>query len=150
MVIGLDVDGVIRKLPFPFNLIMKYSSPTDILERARLHIIKKIIIHFIIFYCPFILNGDFIAKFQGKNVIIISGRREKIKEIIPILKRYLHIKKIYFRGNRPLYEEEWKLKICKKEKIDLFYEDRKFVLLYLRRNGINALEPTKLFYPTDK
>jgi len=136
--IGLDFDGTIRKLPFPWDYLMKYTSPNDVLERAKLKKIKHILFYIANNYLPIILNGELIKKFQGKEIIIISGRREKIEEVDNLLRRYFRNPKIYIRGNRKIYEEKWKLKICRKEGITTFYEDRRFVIDYLKKHGVEV------------
>lgn len=140
---GLDFDGVLRRYPFPFNIVMKYTSPTDILERSHLLILKKVIYFFDRNFIPFILNGNLINNIntiQDTEFIIISARRESTEKILSCLKKYIHIKKAYFREDRPIYEECWKLKICKEENVDVFLEDRKFVVDFLRKNGVKVIE----------
>ena len=139
MVIGLDVDGVLRKLPLPIRYLAKYTSPFDIFERAEVKFVKHNIFGMCRFI-PFILDRRFVEQFQNQEVVIISSRKEDCEKIYHHLKKYLKIKAYYCRGNRPFYEKDWKLRCCKKEKISVFFEVRKYVIEYLRRRGIRVIE----------
>lgn len=139
MAIGLDFDGTVRKLPFPLGWFMKNCHPKDILERSKLHFIKEIVFQMVIHF-PVILDGKLIEKLRGKKIIVISGRREKTERMEKKLNRYLKVARYYWRRNCKIYEEIWKLKWIRFEDLDVFYEDRKFVIDYLRKAGIKVIE----------
>jgi len=138
--IGLDIDGVLRKLPLPIRYAMKYSSPTDIFEKARLGFIKRRVLQGLILYTPFILNGPLIERFKTQEVVIISSRKEDCEELSSLFQRYLKVKSFYCRGNQSIYEKDFKLKYCRQANIQVFYEDRKYIVKFLRENGINVVE----------
>ncbi len=141
MKIGLDYDGTLRKLPYPFKWFIKHCNPNDILERANLHFIKQLIFQIIV-HTPEILNGNLISYLQVRKetLILISGRREKTDKIEKNLGKYLRIKRFYWRGDWQMYEEVWKYRWILFEDIDVFFEDRKLVIDYLRKCKVKVIE----------
>lgn len=100
-------------------------------------------------YTPVIIDGKMIESLKQLNssrLILVSGRyldRQK-EQVVRIISPYLTIDQIYFRENPR--EAEWKFKerILRKEKVDIFIEDREFVVRYLRTKGINAVHIRKV------
>ena len=119
--IGLDFDGVLNKLPYPFALYMRKTNPNDILERSHLHFVKEWVIKIII-KLPIILDGSKFKKLKSNNnYYVISGRIGRTEEITKKLKKVYPFKGIYLRGSENISEIGFKLRIIRKKKINLFF-----------------------------
>jgi len=143
--LALDFDGVIRKFPYPVRKYADFLSPNDLLVRAKLFFIRKLLCKIFMYYIPTVLDGELINavnKYWDGRVIIVTGRcreREK-KEVLRLLCPCLKFDKIYFREDCSEYEEKFKERVLKKEKVDYFFEDRAYVVKYLRKKGINVIK----------
>ena len=142
---ALDFDGVIRKFPYPIRKYADFLSPNDLLVRARLFFIRKLLCKIFMHYIPTILDGELINavnKYWNGRVIIVTGRcrKEEKKEVLKLLLPYLKFDRIYFRKDCSEYEEKFKERILRKEKVDYFFEDRAYVVKYLKQKGINAIK----------
>jgi hypothetical protein len=139
--IGIDFDGVIRKWPTFIQAYADFISPNDILERAGLKVLKKILSKVFMTYTPLILDGKMITSLQHSNwnIVVISGRykRKEQDEVVRILQPYLRAHYL-FRGSKKEREEEFKLKWCKTLNVSFFIDDRKYIVEYLRRHGVQA------------
>jgi len=147
--LALDFDGVIRKWPYPVQKYADFLSPNDILVRAKLFFLRKLLSKIFMHYFPTIIDGELIEGIKRKwkgRIIIVTGRYtpEEVEEVRKRVLPYLKVDKIYFRENPGEYEEKFKERILKLEKVDYFIEDRYFVVNYLRRKGINAIKIDQL------
>lgn len=133
--VGFDFDGVLNKLPTPFRIFMRHVEPNDIWSKmTRI----RTILFSIILCLPVILNGELIDDLP-RNVFIISGRPTRFSKIDAKLRR-LGFKNIYFRGNNNVSETAFKIEMCKKFDIDIFVEDRLYVIRRLEVNGIIGVD----------
>lgn len=135
--LAFDFDGVINRLPTPFGLFMRYSSPYDILNRTGLGKLEKLIVLFIAIM-PLNLNGKVINTIP-KDSTIISGRTIQRKKAERLLRR-IGLKNLYFRNTLEVPETTFKIETCKRLGIDLFIEDRLYVIERIKVNGITGVD----------
>jgi len=147
--LALDFDGVIRKFPYPIRKYVDFLSPHDLLVRARLFFIRKLLCKIFMHYTPIILDGKLINavnKYWDGRVIVVTGRckeKEK-KEVLKLLLPYLKFDRIYFRKDCSEYEEKFKERVLREEKVNYFFEDREYVVKYLKEKGINVIKIEKV------
>jgi len=143
--LGLDFDGVIRKFPRFVEWYANFLSPNDLLVRARLFWLRKILTRLFMDFIPLIIDGRLIYSIE-KNwegpVILISGRctekhKKQLRKVISNLS--LKFDKVLLRENCKEYEEKFKERLIKTEKIDIYIDDRKFIVEYLKKKNINAV-----------
>ncbi|RLC84012.1 MAG: hypothetical protein DRJ03_15425 [Chloroflexi bacterium] len=148
--LGLDFDGVIRKFPRFVEWYANFLSPNDLLVRARLFWLRKILTRFFMDFIPLIIDGRLIYSIE-KNwegpVILISGRctekhKEQLRRVISNLP--LKFDKVFLRENWKEYEEKFKERIIKREKVDVYIDDRKFIVEYLKKKNINAIHISEI------
>jgi hypothetical protein len=135
--LAFDFDGVLNKLPKPFEIFMRYTGPNDPFSKAGLWSLKIAIV-FIIARLPFNLNGKVLDKIP-RDSVIISGRTTKSKKAEHLLRK-IGFKHICFRETIQTSELEFKIQTAKSLGIDMFVEDRLYVLERLRANGINGVD----------
>lgn len=140
-IVGYDFDGVLNRLPKPFEIFMRYTGPHDLLEQPRLKWLKLGILFFIS-ALPINLDGEILDKVSRENPII-SGRLNMHEEITSSLQK-LGFSKIYLRPYASFSETEYKILKCKELKVSKFYEDRLYVIKRLQANGINAIDAREL------
>lgn len=142
MIDAFDFDGVLNRLPKPFEIFMRYTKNDDILERAGFRALKYLILK-IICRLPLILDGSSFKRIDfSKEVYVISGRLNKHEEIRRKLSKF-PFKEIYLRPDHSIHETVYKINKSKELKIDLFVEDRLYVIKRLKANGINAKDVKK-------
>ena len=87
--LGLDFDGVIRKFPKFVQWYADFVSPNDLLVRARLFWLRKILMLLFMDVIPLILDGELLKSIEENwrgSVILISGRcEEKRKKELTII-----------------------------------------------------------------
>lgn len=115
--------------------IMFYSRPNDIFERSHLTKLRSFIIR-IHSYLPFTLDGKTID-YLPRETIVISGRTMRSKVAEKQLKE-LGFRYLFFRPTLKISELEWKIRMCKILGITEFYDDRPYIVMKLRENGIDA------------
>jgi len=148
--LGLDFDGVIRKFPKFVEWYANFLSPNDLLVRARLFWLRKLLTKLFMDFLPLIIDGKLIysiERYWDGPVILISGRctkkqKEQLRRVISNLP--LKFDQVFLRENRKEYEEKFKERIIKKEKIDVYIDDRKFVVEYLKTKNINAIHISEI------
>jgi len=141
--LGLDFDGVLRKWPRFVQWYADFLSPQDILVRAKLFFIRKLINYFCMQVVPVILDGELIERIKQlkpKRIIVVSGRykMEEKREVKTALEKVLHVDKYYFRDSEKEREEYFKERILRQEHVTCFIEDRAYVVAYLRSKGFNV------------
>jgi len=140
----LTFDGVIRKYPKFAEWYFDFLSPYDLLVRAKLFWLREILKKFMD-SLPLIIDGELINTIKKDwegSIILISGRctkknKEKLRMTISNLP--LKFDKVYLRENCKEFEEKFKERIIKKEKIDIYIDDRAFIVEYLRQRNVNAI-----------
>lgn len=135
--VAFDFDGVINRLPKPFEIFMRYAAPNDLLMRSKLGFIKGIILN-IIAYLPLVIDGKLVDMLP-RNIIIVSGRYQRVDEIENKLSK-LGFKNIYFRKTHSIHETVFKIRKCKDLNVDIFVDDRIYVINRLSMNGINGVD----------
>ena len=148
--LGLDFDGVVRKFPGFVEWYFDFLSPNDILIRARLFWLRRILVKTFLDFIPLILDGKLIYSIEKDwegPIILISGRctsegREKLKRIISNLP--LKFDKVFLRKNCREHEEKFKERVIRNEKIDIYIDDRKFIVEYLKRKKLNAIHISEI------
>lgn len=146
--LGIDFDGVLRKYPAPFQAYYNFISPYDLLIRARLHNLRSKIRSWIANHTPMCLNGELIAlinqNYREARKLIVSGRcylRCQI-EAISAIYGFLDFEQVIFKEDCSEFEERFKRRIIKQEKIDMYIEDRRFVRWFLSQTtNITILSP---------
>jgi hypothetical protein len=141
-IIGVDFDGVLRKWPGFVSWYANFLSPQDILVRARLYFLRRILNNFFMYCLPVILDGTLIDSLNREEVpiIVISGRwkTKEVQTVKETLKPFLKVNRFCFRESPREPEHEFKERIIRQEHVTIFLDDRKFVVDYLRRKGITA------------
>jgi len=143
--IAVDFDGVLRKWPGFIGWYANFLRPDDILVRARLSFIRRLLTHLFMDYTPVILDGKLIDSFKTykpQRLILVSGRcldRQK-EEVFRLISPYLKFDKFYFRENCFEFEEKFKERILKIEHVTFYIEDRRFVIDYLCSKGLKAID----------
>lgn len=135
--LGFDFDGVLNRLPKPFEIFMRYTSPDDILMRAGLGKLRGIIFK-LIAQLPMTLDGRIIDAVP-RDSPIISGRFTRSKIAKEKLKK-LRFYNFHFRKDHSIHETVFKINKCKELKIDFYFEDRLYVIKRLKANGIKAID----------
>jgi len=135
--LGTDFDGVLRKFPGFTRWYIDFYSPNDLLIRARLKWLRWKTLHLFIDGVPMIMNNEVINvvnKWKGRKVLISGRVTEKHhRKALEALLGLVEFDAIYFRQDRNEYEEKFKERIIKKEKVNVYIEDRSFVIQYLRK-----------------
>jgi len=135
--LAFDFDGVLNRLPKPFEIFMRYSGPNDVFSRTGLDKLEKIIVLLIAIF-PLNLNGKIINAIP-KDSIVISGRTTQ-REKAEYLLRRVGLSNLYFRQTLEIPETTFKIETCKKLGVELFVEDRTYVIERLKANGINGVD----------
>lgn len=135
--LGFDFDGVLNRLPKPFEAFMRYAYPDDILKRAGLGKLREIIFK-LIAQLPMTLDGRIIDAIP-RSAPIISGRFTR-KEVAKKKLKKLGFYNFHFRKDHSIHETVFKINKCKDLKIDIYFEDRLYVVKRLRANGIEAID----------
>lgn len=135
--LAFDFDGVLNRLPKPFEIFMRYTAPDDLLSRAKLGKLKIIIVIFIA-HLPFNLNGRVIDTIP-RDATIISGRTTNRKKAEHLLRK-LGFKNICFRETLEISELSFKIKTCKELGVEILVEDRLYILKRIRANGITGVD----------
>jgi len=128
--IGLDFDGCINRLPFPFSYFSRHLSEKFVVPELIQEIIWKIIVH-----VPIIIDGRLLDIPKDVEVFIVSGRRNP-SSVFKTLKDYDI--PILCRGQNPVSELEWKITIAKMYKLDYFFDDRLIIIKGLKKAGIDV------------
>lgn len=147
--VGLDFDGVLRKFPKFASWYLEHLSPYDILARARLYRLRRLLVHLFIEKIPVILDGKLIESIKlerPKRIIIVSGRykAEEQEKVVRLIRRYLRVDKFYFRTDKRESEAAFKARILSQEKIDYYIEDRRYVVEYLKRRRIPVVHVSEV------
>jgi len=135
--LGVDFDGVLRKFPGYVKRYIDFYSPHDLLVRANLKWLRWRILHLCIDGTPLIMDNEVINavnKWEGRKVLI-SGRigTKHHREALEAIKGLVKFDNAYFRQSNKEYEEKFKERILKREKVNVYIEDRTFVIQYLRK-----------------
>jgi len=142
--LAVDFDGVLRKWPRFIARYANFLRPDDILVRARLRFLRRLLTHLFMDFTPIIINGrliDSINRYKPCRLILVSGRcldRQK-GEVFRAVSPYLHFDKFCFRDDCCEAEEKFKERILGREKVNVFIEDRDFVVKYLRSKRISVI-----------
>lgn len=139
--LGLDFDGVLRKFPSFISWYINHLSPNDILIRSKLFRLRKLLTYLLINKTPMILDNKLIESIKvekPKRLIIVSGRCQEKEKVRRKLSPFLKVDKFYFREDCTEPEERFKERILKIENVNLFIEDRAYIVRYLRKKGIET------------
>jgi len=141
-VVAWDFDGVLNKLPKPFELFMRHLG-TKPFEKGWFKTLEGIFIREIIGRLPFILDDEIFKKIDWNNDnYVITGRLQRHEEIAYTLNKFPFVK-FYMRNSVSVTESQYKIRINKKIKSELYVEDRLRVIRKLRENGINVKDVRK-------
>jgi len=141
VLLALDFDGVLRKWPRPIEIYANFLAPNDLLVRAKLYHLRRLLCRLCFDYTPIILDGKMIngANNWDGEIVIVTGRSlRNISQANKVLEGKIRCK-IYFRENLEESEESYKYRVLKELKVDYFIDDRACIVNYLRKKGINAI-----------
>jgi len=128
--IGMDFDGCINRLPYPFRMFSRYLDHSFIVPSLVMEIMWKIIVRI-----PIILDGRLLEIPKDVELYIITGRRDPSR-VVKALKNYPI--KVLVRGQSPVTELEFKVVTAKAYKLDYFFDDRLKIIAGLKKHGIQA------------
>ena len=136
--VAFDFDGVLNRVPDPFEYFMRHTHKEDILDRAGLYPLKIFFIRQIVARLPFILDGEIFDKIDWKNQNhVISGRVEEREEVRKILSKFPFYG-IHMRNTVSVTESNYKRLTIERLGIAEYVEDRLSVIEDLKRAGINV------------
>ena len=146
--LGIDFDGVIRKFPRIIEWWASILSSNDLFLRSKLYGLRRFINYLCFDITPIILDDILITEIKrwpGRKILITGRYRECEKErLLTSLAPFVKFDKIIFREDRWEDEAIYKERICRQEHVDYFIEDKKYIIMSLRKHGINVISIRQL------
>jgi len=131
IIVGMDFDGCINRLPFPFSWISRHINEDFILPKH----IEEMTWKFIVKCLPIVLDGKLLDVPKDVELYVITGRRDT-RKVMEAMKPYNV--KVLVRGLVPQSELEFKITACKMYKIEYFFDDRLQIIRGLKKAKIDA------------
>lgn len=132
--IGFDLDGTLIKHPWPIAMFLRHRKRArcGFLVRHTLLLIEKF---------PIVLNGPLIDSIPKEiEIFIITSRIRNTDRALQKLAQYRFWVAFYHRTDAKEHDSDFKARMCKKLKINMFFEDRLSTIKELREKNIDAVD----------